>query len=77
MSTAIVTGTRRGLLAWIGRQFELMNITATLKAGVRERELLAHEVATGPRRLARLEADLQELRVRRALLTPRTGRKAR
>ncbi len=65
---AVYTPTKGGLLAWIARRIELFGITRTLAWAEVDREALAREVESGPRRLRQLDHDLEVLRVREVIL---------
>lgn len=68
MSSAVYIPTRRGLLPWLGRRFELLQIAATLRWAEEDRARLAHELTALPKRLRQLDRDVDQLRVRQAVL---------
>jgi len=68
MSRTLTTPTRSGFCAWIARRWELLCVTATLRAAERDRVILAFDAAHIPKRLKRLDLDIEALRVRKANL---------
>ncbi len=65
---AVYIPTKGGLLAWVGRRFELLQINARIRWAEEDRDHLAMEVESGPRRLHQKDTDLAVLRVRQAVL---------
>lgn len=65
---AACINTRRGLRAWLARQWELLNVTLTLRWAEDDREQLEDFINAGPRQLRRLNAHIEELRARQERL---------
>jgi hypothetical protein len=57
-----------GLRGWVGRRFEAMQLAYKIKWAEQDRDALADVVEHGPRHLRQLDHDLEEMRVRLALL---------
>ncbi len=60
--------TRRGPLAWFSRKWELMNIAATLRWAESDRDHLANELKSLPKRIRQLDRDVDRLQARQAVL---------
>jgi hypothetical protein len=65
---AVYHPTRRGLIAWVARKLELLQVNATLRWAEQDREQLARDAEALPRELRRLDRDVEVLRVRQAVL---------
>jgi len=63
---AIATST--GLRAFIARRIELWSVSATLRWAESDRAYLASQLDAGPKRLRQMDRDLEQLRVRQAVL---------
>ena len=53
--------TRRGVASWLARQFEALCLRAQVRWAEQDRDLLAHTLDHGPRRLRQMDRDLAQL----------------
>lgn len=67
MSASLIT-TETGFRAWVARRIELWSLSATLRWAESDRAFLAAQLDVGPKRLRQMDRDLEQLRVRQAIL---------